>query len=210
LLEVARLGVTHFHLSHCLAASGEFVRCDEPTRNYLVTQFSKIAGKHNLTAILSAVDQDDWDEMRDDSSFFRAFPTPVALCFENLVRELAIWGTDHAVRNKIKPVFAHREEWVNGKGLGAPILHLYGGQDWYNRHLAEIEFDYPSRSIPLQAADLIAGLLRRSLCAATPYPEQALRWATDGKFTYGSIFGRDALKRTIERFNLSGEIYSMP
>lgn len=212
--EVAHLGVTHFHLCDCLMGEGEFARCDTPTRNYVLTQLSKIAGsaKRNLTPIMSAVVQDDWDELNDGGAFFQAFPTPVALCFENLVRELVMWAKDHAGGEKVAPVFAYRQEWATGEGLGAPILQLYGSQDWYKQRLAKPGFGWPQNNVALQAADLIAGLSRREVDrrdAHNPHEEQAHAWAAGGKFTHGSWFDRDALKITIERFNATGEIYSV-
>ena len=163
LAEVADKGVTHFHLSHCLMNIGEFALCDNPTRNYLITQFAKILGRHELAPIFSAVVQADWDALDDGGAFFQAFPTPIALCFENLVRGLASWTAKYADGEKVVPMFAYRQEWTTGAGLGAPILQLYGGQPWYRRFLAAIAFGWPQEIVPLQGADLFAGLMRRDV-----------------------------------------------
>jgi len=213
LAEFSYLGVTHFHLSHCLMNIGEFELCDTPKRNYLITQLSQIIGRHNFTAINSGVVQDDWDDVKDSGPFFDAFPTPIALCFEDLVRSLSIWTAKNAPGKKVAPTFAYRTEWATGGGLGAPILQIYGTQPWYRSSLAAISFAHPKDCVPLQMADIVAGLVRidveRRSGASVIGPTQALMWATGGRFVHGHWFDRESLLRVINNFNQTGEIYEM-
>lgn len=210
LAEVADKGVTHFHLSDCLMNSGEFARCDNPTRNYLVTQLAKILGRYELTPICSAVVRGDWNELVDDSNFFQAFPTPTALCFENLLGELVLWGRKYGGGEKIEPVFAHCDDWITGRGLGEPVPQRYGMNAWYSEELQPISFSHPRDCVPLQAADLFVGLSRRDIefrakwQAATP---KALDWATGGRFTYGNWFDTEVISLVRDRFNQTGTIY---
>lgn len=211
LMEVEGLGIRSFHLSECLMADGQFARCEQPIRNYLVNQLSRILGRHALHPLYAAVVQDDWDELNDGSAFFLAFPSPIALCFETIVRELALWAEKNANGEEVAPVFAYRTEWSTGGGLGAPILQLYGSQPWYRKALAAIAFAWPDKCIPLQGADMIAGLSRmdvearsgESWCGSSVAFDQA----KGGKFPAGGWYDRDALAVAIKRFHQTGSVY---
>jgi hypothetical protein len=77
--------------------------------------------------------------------------------------------------------------------------------------LGALAFDYPSRVIPLQAADLLAHQMYwdvdkqfESSTLANAGLTNALNWATRGEYVHGNIFDRKGLLLTMKRFKEAG------
>jgi hypothetical protein len=196
-------GVRWFHMADCLAQEDQFARIDKPSVNYIITRLSKILGAQlGLQPMFSAVVQDDWDVVTD-AAFLKRFPNPIDLCFDDLVRSLAEWSAKNASGELVAPLFAVGDYGRHGK--------LYEAEPWYRNTLGTLGFDYPSRVIPLQAADLLANQIRfdiekRANLTVTG-PTNALNWATGGRFVMGHWFDAETLDLAVRRFNETGAIW---
>lgn len=213
LSEYAERGVKTWHTSDAIHQNEEFAGVDKPGVNHIMTQLSQLLGSRQLAAISSAVVVDDWNAVVRDKAFLERFPTPFALCFEDIVRGLSLWARDNAGGERVAPVFAYRSEYATGNGLGGDVLKMYGAQPWYKNTLAGLGFDWPAQCIPLQAADLIAHQMNWDIQARArgtgAMRTNALEWATGGKYVHGHWFKADQLKLTMQRFAETGEIYEM-
>jgi hypothetical protein len=211
LSEYADRGVRFFHMTDALAQRGQFARIDKPNLNYMLTQLSEAVGASGATAISSAVVVKDWKAVVKDPDFLKRFPAPLDLCFENLVENLALWARQHAGGEPVCPVFAYQKEFSPRM---ADLGRVYGAQDWYRTVLGAIAFDFPDRTIPLQAADLLVHQMNWDITKrrygphdlASGGPTVVLHKATGGKFIYGNWFDAAALQLTVKRFKETGHI----
>lgn len=213
LSEYSEKGVRFFHMTECVNQTKQFSLIEKPHINYIITQLSQVLKDKPLSAIFSAVVIDHWNRVVTDAEFLFRFPTPLALCFDDIVRGLSLWSAKHTDGELVAPVFAYRTEYASGKGIGGDVLKLYGSQDWYKNSLAAIAFDYPERVIPLQAADLVSHQMNWEIQGRVGLRSRrgtkALNWATSGRFIHGHWFNGPALKLTVNRFQQTGEIYPM-
>jgi hypothetical protein len=202
-------GVTWLHTTDAINQNGDFARVDKPGVNYILTQLSQELGKYELVPFFSAVVVSDWPVVTD-SRFLERFPTPLDLCFENLVQTLWNWGRNHARGEVIVPMFAYSPEFAPRM---AELGRVYGTHDWYSAILGPIAFGRPQQVIPLQAADLLVHQARwdaekgvsKPLTLADGGQTNALYWATgNGRFMHGNWFDAEGLLRTERRFREAG------
>lgn len=202
-------GVSWFHMSECLAQAGQFGRVDKDGVNFILTQLSKILGHHRVQPIASSVVNDHWHHVVTDAAFLRSFPTPLALCFDDLVRQLWEWAIRDVDGERVAPMFAYRTDLQ-----AAALMNAYGSKEWYREALGPIAFDYPYRVIPLQAADLIAHQMTGDIHRRAYGPFDLAHMgqtvvmanAAPGRIL-GHWFEAESLKLTMKRFSETGEIY---
>lgn len=206
--EYASKGLRWLHTTEAVTQRGQFACIDKPGVNYILTQLSQTLGRHELTPFFSAVVTDDWHVLTD-SQFLERFPTPIDLCFENLVQTLWKWGHAHARGELIVPMFAYSTEFAPRM---AELGRVYGAHDWYSRILGPIAFGRPQQVIPLQAADLLVHQARWNqekgvsvpLTLANAGQTNMHRWATGGRYQHGNWFDAEGLLLTERRFREAG------
>jgi hypothetical protein len=202
-------GVEWLHTTDAIAQEGQFARIDKPRLDYILTQLSKTLGAEELTPFFSAVVKQHWDEVVTDTEFIKRFPTPLDLCFENVLHKLWKWGRQYADGKLIVPMFAYEKSSVRRM---AEIGHLYGAHEWYCDVLGALAFDYPRRVIGLQAADLLSHQMRWDVEKGISVPmtldnigaTNILTWSTKGKQVQGNLFDADGLRRTMKRVKEAG------
>jgi hypothetical protein len=89
-------GVKTFHMTECIAQSGEFSGLDTFFSRALIMKLSEVLRDHNVKAIWSSVVIQDWDEVVTDAGFLARFPKPFDLCFEHVVQQLWEWAKRNA------------------------------------------------------------------------------------------------------------------
>jgi len=204
-------GVKTFHMTDALGQDREFSAIDKPNLNYILTQLSKALGDSEVSSIFSGVVQDDWDAVVTDPDFLKRFPKPFDLCFDDIVRQLAIWASRKARGELVAPMFAYQQEYQSRM---TDVTRAYGSEPWYARTLGPIAFGHPAQVIPLQGADMLAyemaiDLKRRRYDSVFIGTRNVLDWMTGGRFTFGHWFDAEALKLTVKRYRETGEIYPM-
>jgi hypothetical protein len=147
-----RRPVRAFHLTDCLAGTGEFANLDEFFRLAIAKQLSEILGRHDVYAVWAAVMLDDWQAVAR-ADFRAKYPKPFHLCFEQIMVQLWQWAHLNAVGEKIMPMFAHQTEYKGGMDA---VDRAFRMNRTYQCVLGPIEFGWPSEVIPLQAADILA------------------------------------------------------
>ena len=206
--DFADKGVTWFHMSEALAQQGQFKLIDRVMLGYMITQLTQTIGAHAIEPFFSAVVTADWVVI-EDKQFLTRFPTPIDLCFENLVQKLFVWSRECANQELVVPMFAYAKKQSERM---AEIGRVYGAYDWYREVLGPIAFGYPQQVIPLQAADLLAHQMNwdvdkksNPLTLADAGPTKALWWATGkGGYVHGNILDAAGLLLTVQRFKEAG------
>jgi hypothetical protein len=206
--EYRPLGVKWLHTTDALCQRDQFARVDRPGVNYILTQLAQELGRHDLTPFFSAVVQSDWGVLTD-RRFLERFPTPLDLCFENLIQTLWSWGKRRVGDEAIVPMFAYSTELATRM---ADIDRVYGAHSWYREIIGPIAFGRPNQVIPLQAADYLAHQARweREQGISRPFtlaggPTKALLWMTErNKLLLGNWFDAEGLLLNERRFREAG------
>ena len=147
-------GLKVIHLHHALVGKDKgYERITEPNRVAHVRRVSEILKASDIKAIGVWVDTADWSAVTD-AAFLSSFPTPYDLCFEHIVHFLRRWSIENTGGELVSPVFG----WTNE--FAPRTAARYGAQTWYRDVLGRFAFDYPDRTIPLQAADFVAHQIR--------------------------------------------------
>jgi hypothetical protein len=197
--EVGDRGVKSMHTSEAIAQDGQFSLIDKPRLDYILTGLSKTLGSEELTPFFSAVVKRDWEAVVRDEDFLHRFPSPISLCFENIIQKLWKWGKGNVDGELIVPMFAYEKSQISHM---AKIGELYGEYQWYRDVLGALAFDYPYRVIGLQAADLLSHQMRWDVEKGKE--TNALLWSTNKKIVRGNLFDKDGLLRTMKRFKDAG------
>lgn len=206
-------GVRFFHMSEMLRQEGQYSSVDITGINYLITQASKAINENELMPIYSGVVTEDWHEVVDNVEFLKRFPNPIDLCFDDIVRQLWEWAARQHLNEKISPMFAHSDEYADRMG---EVGRLYSKEQWYRRTLGPIAFGHMEEVVPLQTADFIANQMRHHI-ERREYSESvwdAMRqtWAlynATPRGQSGHYFTAESLKRIVEKYRETGEIYSL-
>lgn len=138
-------GVRDFHFHDCLVQEGEFARVSKPHINAIFWGVGRALRKAKATTIFAAVVQDDWDAVAMPEAFKARFPTPYALCFEEVLEQLARWSLNYGDGEPVVPIFAVQDEYLPH----ATAVAL--GMDQSNKHrgqLSGISFNRPRRLLP--------------------------------------------------------------
>lgn len=178
-----------------------------------IDALSGILEKSDIQAVWSAVYDVDWNCTVHDGEFLNRFPTPFTLCFEHIVQQLWQWAKRKAGGELVVPMFAYQPEYADHmREVGA----AYGQFPWYRDVLGPLAFDYPSRTIPLQAADLLAHEISwewdRVEYGPPPTPmnigiRRVLERSTGFNGLHvGGCFDANALKLTVDRFKKTGSV----
>lgn len=206
-------GVRFFHMSEMLRQNGQYSHVDTPGINFLITQASKAINENHLMPIYSGVVTEDWNAVVDDQEFLRRFPKPIDLCFDDIVRQLWEWAVRRRLKEKVSPMFAHSEEYSDGMGK---VGRLYSKEQWYRRILGPIAFGHMEEVVPLQTADFIANQMRHHIeqreYSKSIWDAMRQTWAlynATPRGKTGHYFTADSLKRTVEQYRKTGEIYSL-
>jgi len=209
---LADKGVSTFHMTDCIAGTGEFARVDTFFRMALIKRLSEVLSRADIQAIWSWVITEDWAEVVTDLAFLARFPKPLDLCFEHIVRQLRDWAARSGGGERIAPMFGYSPEYY---ARMADIGRVYGRQTWYQEVLGPIAFGFPSQVVPLQAADFLVHLINAEthhleyddLSLSNLGRSLALENATAFNGMHvGGGFDANALKLTLDRFARTGEI----
>lgn len=208
-------GVRSFHMKDCCGAEGygKFARVNTDHRLHIINSLSGILEKSDVQAIWSSVYNEDWNSVVTDPEFLNKFPKPFSLCFEHIVQQLWRWAKRNADGELVVPMFAYQPEYATHmSNVGA----AYGQFPWYRDVLGPLAFDYPSRNVPLQGADLLAHEISwewdRVGYGAPPTLmnigiRRVLEKATGFNGLHlGGCFDANALKLTVERFKKTGSV----
>ncbi len=205
-------GVRTFHMTNCIAQTGEFAGLDTFFSRALIYSLSEILRDHDVQAIWSMVINEDWTAAVTDVGFLARFPKPLDLCFEHVVQQLWGWSSKKAAGELVVPMFAYQPEY---HARMSEIGRVYGAQDWYRRVLGPIAFGFPSQNVPLQTADFVAHQINKEW-EHREYDELTLQnmgrtlalsnaTAFNGMHVGGGFDAR-ALLLTIDRFKKTGSI----
>jgi len=213
-LEVyADKGVKTFHMAHCVAQEGEFAALDSFFSRSLIMKLSEVLARHDIQPIWSMAVNEDWDEVVTDAEFLARFPKPLDLCFEHVVLTLHSWAKRRTNGELVAPMFSYQPEYY---ARMAEIGRVYGSRDWYRTVLGPIAFGFPSQVMPLQAADFVSHQINSrwehveygEITLKNIGPTLALQNATAFNGMHvGGGFDRKSLRRVVEQFKKTGEIF---
>jgi hypothetical protein len=173
-----------------------------------LARLSQTLAAQPLQPFFSAVVVDAWPVLTD-ASFLKRFPTPLDLCFENLVSTLWRWGGSAADGAPIMPMFVYRPEFSSRL---ADIGRAYGSHDWYSSVLGPIAFGHQRQVTALQAADLLVRQARWDPDAegfGLAVPDNAAPAGPPGRpgrrrYFHGNCFDAEGLLRLERRFRYFG------
>lgn len=203
-------GVYDFHMTNCLAQKEQFSAIETPFINSILWGIGKALNKANVTAIYAGVVQKDWDSVVTNSPFKQRFPKPFYLCFEEVLRQLAMWSQKHGDGEPVAPIFAKQDEYQVHMGEVGECIDRSGK---YKNLLTSITFGKPSMIKPLQAADFAAHQMNGNINSLAYWkgldnagPTRVFDRATSSKYSHGGWYDKSALQTVMKRFATTGEI----
>jgi hypothetical protein len=203
--------VATYHAVDCFHGTNEFKNLtywNRTRRELLTADLAEILAAKGISAITSALLQADWDDVyaKLASDAFRArFPSAYHLCFEHCVQQAFSWSERFASGAPVAFVFAEQSEY---QGRAQQILNAYQASSQRGSKIASITFSSPRKLIPLQAADLMAYEMTKSVMQ--PGVEYKHRWAIErlmkgARGLYGGYYDRESLIGLLNR-GPSGDI----
>jgi hypothetical protein len=212
LAPLAEYGVDWFHATECLHGNRGWRRPRKEKRERLIERLSDILAGADVSAVWSGVNVDEWDRLTTPK-FRSRFPKPYDLCFDEVVRQLWWWSRHHADGGPVSIVFAEQKEYEE---RSAKTLQAWRRHPEVDRFLGSLTFVRPQKSLPLQAADLLAyeankeweGRQYGELSFATNFQlRPVLQKITQRRAMHaGGLYSARALKTAVARFHTTGEI----
>lgn len=200
-------GVEAFHMTDCLAATGQFSRLDAFWRNYLVNSLAAILERSDIQAIWAGVNTEDWDDLTTPE-FREQFPKPYDLCFDEVVRQLYRWSRHGADGTPVALVFGEQTEYQTRNELA---LQAWRRHPEFCRFIGSVTYSSPKLLIPLQAADMLAYEINKEW---EKVEFQELTWQNVGLRSVleritkihglhgGGLFGDQAIRTAVARFHI--------
>lgn len=194
-----------YHAVDCFNGYNEFknlIYWTRVRRELLTSDLAQILASKGISAISSALLQADWDDVfasLASDTFRLRFPSAYHLCFEHCVQQAFSWSERFAKGAPVAFVFAEQNEYQE---QAEQILRAYQASTERGSKIASITFSSPQKLIPLQAADLMAYEITKSVMQ--PGIDYEHRWAIDRLIKgngglYGGYFDRAALISILER-----------
>lgn len=203
--EESEYRVKVYHAVDCFHGSNEFKNrtyWSRLRRELLTSDLAEILASNGISAISSALLQADWDDVSENlasDAFRQRFPSAYHLCFEHCVQQAFSWSEQFAKGAPVAFVFAEQNEYQE---QAQQILRAYQASSQRGSKIASINFASPKKVIPLQAADLMAYEITKSVMQ--PGVDYKHRWAIERLLKgaggmYGGYYDRDALISLLKR-----------
>lgn len=206
----ANKGVSVFHMTDCLAQTGQFAFLEKPFINAILWGIGKALKRAEVTVIYAGVVQDDWDTEVLDGAFKARFPKPFDLCFATVLKELHRWSSHYGDGEPVASVFAQQDEYQGRMSAAVEALSCSGK---YAPRLGSITFGRPENILPLQAADFAAYSMRGNIERRQYWdgiygagPTAVFSCATAGRYAHGGWYDAAALRLAMTRYDETGDI----
>lgn len=167
--------------------------------------FANALSKVRLTPIWAAVVNEDFRAFATPEFLIR-YPTPLDLCYEQVMRQMYRWAAKENIGDPVLPVFSTQVSHANRM---IEAYERWGSLTDISGFFGAISFASYRQVIPLQCADLISSETAKTW-ESREYSDGSSKWQFSrvldkavgeyGNLLYGGCYAETGMKVAVKRF----------